>query len=66
MNITNVSIIVNDNDDEDINAMRNQIRQNSKAIRRSAEELKRKRSKWNEILEHGSIFQIADGYFKYL
>ena len=67
-NITNISIIVNDNnhDDEYISAMKNQMRQNSKAVRRNAEELKRKRSKWNEILEHGSVFQIADGYLKYL
>lgn len=63
-NTTNISIIVNDNnhDDEYINAMKNQMRQNSKAVRRSAEELKHKRSKWNKILEHGSVFQIADEY----
>ena len=48
-NVTNISIIVNDNnhDDEYINAMKNQMRQNSKAVRRNAEELKRKRSRWN-------------------
>ena len=67
-NVTNISIIVNDNnhDDEYINAMKNQMRQNSKAARRNAEELKRKRSKWNEILEHGSVFQIADNYLSIL
>lgn len=63
-NNTNISIIVNDDNhgDEYINAMKNQMRQNSKAIRRSSEELNRKRSRWNEILEHGSVFQIADNY----
>ncbi len=67
-NVTNISIIVNDNnhDDEYINAMKNKMRQNSKAARRNAEELKCKRSKWNEILEHGSVFQIADNYLSIL
>ena len=51
---------------EYINTMKNQMRQNSKTVRRNAEELKRKRSKWNEILEHGSVFQIADNYLSIL